>query len=131
MTDRLREGNALVELQAQDCRMGIREIMSVGWAQVMAFGSYADLLRKHGVDLSHADPEQLVFERGTPVYVEDGADSMMVLRRMALVQVRLVFVLENENVLGAIDLAELPSVDGGPASTLAHIAMAGTGSSTG
>lgn len=69
----------------------------------------ARLLRDEGTDLMTASCSEL--ERGTPVYVEAGADVNEVQRRMAMSHIRRVPVVEKGHLLGLIDLLDLASLD--------------------
>jgi len=87
--------------------MGLNQIVSPSWTEIKRYPSFAGLLREHGVDLERIDPHELPLERGTPVYVEVDADPEVVQRRMILGHIRLLFVLEDLRVIGAIDLIDL------------------------
>ncbi len=63
-------------------------------------------LLDHGVDLA-TTPAPEALERGTPVYVDAGADPLEVQRRMAQALVRMLFVLDSGAVIGVVDTAEL------------------------
>lgn len=63
------------------------------------------LVRAEGVDLLDARPDELA--RGTPVYVDGGADLLAVQRRMAECHVRRVLVVRGDDVVGILDLVEL------------------------
>ncbi len=65
----------------------------------------ARLLREEGVDLLAATSCDLA--RGTPVYVEAGADVVAVGRRMAENHIRSAPVLDDGRVVGSVELAEL------------------------
>lgn len=87
--------------------MDVHEIVSRPWAEIMKFPSFAHLLREHGVDLARVDPVEVPTPRGTPVFAEADADAETIQRRMVLAHVRLLFVLDGDRVLGAIDLVDL------------------------
>jgi hypothetical protein len=78
------------------------------------------LLLEEGVDLLAADSARL--KRGTPVYVDAGADVNEVQRQMALRHIKLLPVLRNGEVIGLVDLMDLvrmqskdgPEDDDGP-----------------
>jgi len=63
------------------------------------------LLRDEGVDLLVADPAAL--DRGTPVYVQAGADVIDVQRLMAQNHIRMLPVVRDEEVIGIVDLLDL------------------------
>lgn len=63
-------------------------------------------LLDHGVDLA-TTPAPEALERGTPVYVDAGADPLEVQRRMAQALVRMLFVIDSGAVIGVVDTAEL------------------------
>lgn len=81
--------------------------------QVLASGRWsgpaddglARLLRSEGVDLLDATSCELA--RGTPVYVDAGADVVAVQRLMAANHIRSLPVVEEGHVVGTIDLVEL------------------------
>jgi CBS domain-containing protein len=65
------------------------------------------LLREQGVDLCAAE-RPAALERGTPVFVYADADPVDVQRRMAQAHVRMLFVLnDDEVVIGIVDIWEL------------------------
>ncbi|MFN2491006.1 MAG: CBS domain-containing protein [Actinomycetota bacterium] len=70
-----------------------------------ALSGSARLLRAEGVDLIAATPCEL--GRGTPVYVEAGAPVVDVQRRMAENHIRSIPVLDDDQVVGVVDLVEL------------------------
>ena len=63
------------------------------------------ILLDEGIDLLTADPERL--KRGTPVYVDAGADVNEVQRLMALKHIKLLPVLRDGQVVGLVDLVDL------------------------
>jgi hypothetical protein len=64
-------------------------------------------LREQGVDLCIAEPPAAL-ARGTPVYVHADADPVDVQRRMAEAHVRMLFVLDDDDVvIGIVDIWEL------------------------
>ncbi len=63
------------------------------------------LLRDEGVDLLQADPATL--ERGTPIYVQAGADVLDVQRLMAQHHIRMLPVVRDSEVIGIVDLLDL------------------------
>ena len=65
----------------------------------------AKLLREEGIDLMTADSADL--ERGTPVYVDAGADVIEVQRLMAKNHIRVLPVVRGGKVQGVVDLLEL------------------------
>lgn len=69
-------------------------------------GRLGPFLLDHGVDLA-ATESPASLERGTPVYVDAAADPVDVQRRMAQAHVRMLFVLEEGEVVGVVDTAEL------------------------
>lgn len=69
------------------------------------------LLQEEGVDLLSADELQL--KRGTPVYVDGGADVVDVQRLMARFHIRMLPVVEEGKVTGLVDLVELAQTLGG------------------
>jgi hypothetical protein len=69
----------------------------------------ARLLRDEGTDLMTASSSEL--ERGTPVYVEAGAEVNEVQRRMAMSHIRRVPVVDQGHLLGLIDLLDLAVLD--------------------
>jgi hypothetical protein len=85
----------------------MRQVVSREWAEISKFSSFASLLREHGVNLGRIDPTELPLERGTPIYAEADADFTTVERRMVLAHVRLLFVLDEQRILGVIDLVDL------------------------
>jgi CBS domain-containing protein len=69
----------------------------------------AQLLRTEGVDLSRVSAFHL--RRGTPVYVEAGADVVEVQRLMAANHIRSLPVLDRGRVSGFVDLVDLALSD--------------------
>jgi len=63
------------------------------------------ILLDEGVDLLAADSTSL--KRGTPVYVDAGADVNEVQRQMALKHIKLLPVLKDGEVVGLVDLVDL------------------------
>jgi CBS domain-containing protein len=63
------------------------------------------LLIEEGIDLLAADAARL--KRGTPVYVHAGADMDRVQREMALKHIKLLPVIEGDEVVGLVDLVDL------------------------
>jgi CBS domain-containing protein len=70
-----------------------------------AFRWLAGLLRSEGVELTSAP--SLALRRGTPVYVEAGADVVEVQRLMASNHIRSLPVLAAGEVIGFVDLVDL------------------------
>lgn len=82
------------------------DLMSPRAAEIADLDRLGPFLIAHGVDLaSIASPATL--ERGTPVYVDATADPVDVQRRIAQAHVRMLFVIEDDTVLGVVDAAEL------------------------
>jgi CBS domain-containing protein len=75
----------------------------------------ADLLKSEGVDLMRATFVEL--QRGTPVYVDGGADINEVQRLMSRNHIRSLPVVNEGTVIGIIDLLELAMMDDPPATT--------------
>ncbi|HJR44093.1 MAG TPA: hypothetical protein VJ927_00655 [Actinomycetota bacterium] len=69
----------------------------------------ASLLRDEGVDLMDVTEEQL--KRGTPVYVQASSDVVEVQRQMAMHHIRVLPVLSDGALIGAVDLLELAARD--------------------
>jgi CBS domain-containing protein len=69
----------------------------------------AELLHSEGVDLMAATFIQL--QRGTPVYVDGEADVLEVQRLMARNHIRSLPVVQDDRVIGIIDLLELAMMD--------------------
>lgn len=63
------------------------------------------LLRDEGVNLMNASEFEL--RRGTPVYVDAGADVLEVQRKMAHFHIRVLPVLDGEEAVGIVDLVDL------------------------
>jgi CBS domain-containing protein len=63
------------------------------------------ILLEEGLDLLEADSALL--KRGTPVYVDAGADVTEVQRQMALKHIKLLPVLRGGEVVGLVDLVDL------------------------
>jgi CBS domain-containing protein len=63
------------------------------------------LLLDEGVDLLAADASRL--KRGTPVYVHVDADMDQVQRQMALKHIKLLPVIDGDEVVGLVDLVDL------------------------
>ncbi len=87
--------------------MEVGQIISAPWREFTKFASFAQLLREYGVDLALIDPSEVPLKRGTPVYTEADADAEIIERRMLLAHIRILFVLDEERILGVIDLVDL------------------------
>jgi hypothetical protein len=86
--------------------MNMIELVTPGAVDQESLERLGPFLLEHGVDLvAVAAPSAL--ERGTPVYVDADADPLEVQRRMALAHVRMLFVLDDGVVVGAVDAADL------------------------
>ena len=84
--------------------MVIKDVMQPSPTGVGGAGT-GRLLIEEGVDLLRADEAKL--KRGTPVYVDAGADVNEVQRRMALKHIKLLPVLSDGEVVGLVDLMDL------------------------
>jgi CBS domain-containing protein len=78
------------------------------------------LLRAEGVDLMEATDLEL--RRGTPVYVHADAEVIEVQRRMAHNHIRVLPVMNGDEVIGIIDLVDIALIDDLTGRTVADLA---------
>jgi CBS domain-containing protein len=76
------------------------------WSKSMAasMGPLAHCLREEGIDLMDLDG---TVERGTPVYVDAHVSALEVQSRMARHHIRMLPVIQGNEILGVVDLVEL------------------------
>ena len=87
--------------------MKVGEIISMQWIELQRLQSLVPLLRESGIDLTDSGGWDSPQERGTPAYVPFDADAQFVQRRMIQTHIRLVFVIEGDSIVGAVDLIDL------------------------
>jgi CBS domain-containing protein len=85
----------------------ITSFVSERWADVTEVEGLGSLIRAHGIDLGATGANPASIARGTPVYACEDAEPSRVLRRMAEVHVRYLFVVGSARVVGVVDIREL------------------------
>lgn len=89
--------------------MPISAVMSSRWLKLSSYQFLVPLLRTHGVDVGQRDLSRPL-PRGVPVFVSHDADLDHVQRNMARGLIRTCFVLDNDRIVGAVEIGELAAL---------------------
>ena len=89
--------------------MDLSSVMSSRWLQLSSYQFLMPLLRTHGIDVGQRDLSRPL-PRGIPAYASQDADLERVQRNMARGLIRSCFVVDQERVVGAVEIRHLAAL---------------------